>query len=342
MKKSNFILGIIVFFISTFQFNVFAQDCDCGKLIESNFQIKGPKEICLEKCDSKLSFSTNSLPIECYKYSWKVTDANTGNAINIGGNGSNELILKCDQLKANQVYNIELTVTCGGKSITTSHQLSVNKCSVGDIKEVSITKGKDAEVRSNLGGGGSPVAPNLQNTNFGLTKQNYVAVWLASGELPAVHPTQGGAWEGNFFIDFKLPTDLTNENQIDGAKILLFADLVPNSVNFLTNSTKTNKFWVQRVMEPWGETTVTWANQPSVAPALTSAVVVPKYTGGGAADDISIDVTQLLRDSFHDNKVFGFYCTMDHNLGLWPRGRAYGSFQNPNPQLRPILILKYH
>lgn len=93
--------------------------CNCDAL-PKELVITGPADFCKPKdCREPVVFTAPKLDAKCYKYIWEVSPKTK-----FEGANTDRIIIPCQQLKGGS-YTVGLTVTCGDKSVTAKHRLTV-------------------------------------------------------------------------------------------------------------------------------------------------------------------------------------------------------------------------
>ncbi|MCW3104983.1 MAG: hypothetical protein JWO09_3423 [Bacteroidetes bacterium] len=123
---------------------------------------------------------------------------------------------------------------------------------------------------------------------------------------------------------------------IDSAYLSLYAWGLPTGSGPHSTLSGSNEAWLQRVITPWDENTVTWNTQPSVT--TVNQVFVPASTG--PAEDYRIAVGVLVQDMVNDPAgSFGFEFLLQTEA--YYRRLNFCSSDNTNPLLRPKLEVYY-
>lgn len=118
--------------------------CNCDKL-PKDFKIAGETSFCKPKvCDTDVKFAGPALDAKCYKYTWQVSLATT-----ITGQGTHQISLPCKELKTGN-YEIKLSITCNGKTVSGAHKLTV--CAKPDPIFSLTTSGASVSVSSSVQG----------------------------------------------------------------------------------------------------------------------------------------------------------------------------------------------
>ena len=190
--------------------------------------------------------------------------------------------------------------------------------------------GKDAQVTTL--DGDSKVA----NTNYATGVAMLASAWTFSS-VP-VHMRS--------LIEFdlsKIPSGVLLESAV---MVLSAAVSGPPGDPFAGHSTLSgsNDFWVESVSQAWNETTITWANQPkttwSVSGTNSVQPGVHHDQTQSSNENVSVDVTGLVNQALSTPADYhGFMIHL--NTDSYYRNLRFGTSDNPNPELRPKLTLKY-
>ena len=146
------------------------------------------------------------------------------------------------------------------------------------ILQPDATAGKDARVDT-----------WHADNNLGERGDLMIKYWTIYGEIANTRA----------FIEFDLSSIPANST-IDSAKLSLY-HWPDNDHSTLSGS---NVCWIQRVIEPWNENTITWNNQPATTTVNQSQLPESFYA---TQDYVDIDVTQLVQDIVDNSSAsFGF------------------------------------
>jgi len=121
------------------------------------------------------------------------------------------------------------------------------------------------------------------NSNSGNTAKFFCMGWTHSG-VPGKHRA---------LVDFDLSTIPPDAEILDARLNLYYVCLEPT---YITQSGE-NESYIQLIISPWEENTVTWNNQPSIT--VEDQVYLPRSTEP-EQDYTNIDVTTLIRKLFHE------------------------------------------
>jgi gliding motility-associated-like protein len=172
------------------------------------------------------------------------------------------------------------------------------------------------------------VSTYTPNTNYSTHPENLAASWTCSGS-----PCQARS-----FFDFNLSEIPTNA-VIESANLYLYA--VPNSTNNGYTGQPTygsnNASVIQRIIQPWNETTVTWTNKPNTT--TVNQATLTQSTG--LLQNYVVDMKNLIIDHrANSSSSYGFM--LKHIAeGTSLNSMIFGSTDNPNPSLRPKLEICY-
>ncbi len=98
-----------------------------------------------------------------------------------------------------------------------------------------------------------------------------------------------------------------------------------------------NQSWLERIVEPWDHTSVTWDNQPATTPV--NRVAIPQSWDPGD-DLLGLDVTDLVKD-MQDNPSGSYGLMIRLDVEDVFRSRLFASPSHPNIGLRPQLVVEY-
>ncbi|MBD3637580.1 MAG: DNRLRE domain-containing protein [Crocinitomicaceae bacterium] len=147
--------------------------------------------------------------------------------------------------------------------------------------------------------------------------------------------TGGSAFLSRSFIGFSL-AGLPANSTVTSAKLSLFygpqGDGDPHST--LSGS---NASIIERILDNWGENTVTWNNQPTTTP--TNSVTLLASTSN-TQDYINIDITSMVLDEIGEggNEV-GLMIRLETEA--YYRRMVFGSSDNPDTTIHPMLVIEY-
>ena len=134
-------------------------------------------------------------------------------------------------------------------------------------------------------------------------------------------------------IEFDLPF-LPKEAVVTDARLSLFYNTESSTPGQLGD----NAAVIRRLVEPWDENTVAWAQQPQYT--NENEVFIPASSTPDQ-DYIDIDVTELVRDMYEfPNNSHGFILMLQNEEGVGKAMKFYSS-DGPNPDERPRLVITY-
>lgn len=157
---------------------------------------------------------------------------------------------------------------------------------------------------------------------------------LSSATTPA--NGGGGPVISRSFLAFDLSAIPANA-EIVSAKLSLYG--LPYSNAIPQGNQGDNGLLIQRVLDNWNQTTVTWNTQP--ATTTSGQVELPPATATFQHDATNIDVTGLVRDmhTLTPGKTAGF-CLRLKTEELW-RSVLFASTRHASPQKRPVLKIVF-
>lgn len=158
------------------------------------------------------------------------------------------------------------------------------------------------------------------NTNYGNIQVLATYAWTFGGD-PGM---------SRFLIEFDL-SSIPKNCVISSAKLSLYHSGETQSA--LSGS---NAVLIQRITEPWDESTVTWNNQPASTPR--NQIIIPQTTSD-TQNSIDIDVTNLVSDVYGLYPNYGFLFKLETEE--YYRRSDYASSDNINARFRPKLVVEY-
>ncbi|MBL0340784.1 MAG: DNRLRE domain-containing protein [Bacteroidetes bacterium] len=177
------------------------------------------------------------------------------------------------------------------------------------------SQGKDAEVFS-------CVPCGYAGNNYGTKKDFNAFAWTNSGNLTMVRS----------LIQFDLSAIPSNA-LITDAKLSLFF----NPTSSEGTHSGANASYLQRVMAPWLESTVTWNNQPVTT--TTNQVLIPT-SATSTQNYLNINVTNLIRDMLvNPSTNYGFMMRLVNESVM--RKMILASSDHLTAALRPKLDITY-
>lgn len=173
------------------------------------------------------------------------------------------------------------------------------------------TDGKDARIWS--------INPT---TNYG-TNEEFIAAHWTFGGTPGSYRS---------LLEFDL-TSIPVAATIVEAKLSLYY----NSTSGSAGQSGANEAVLQRVIQSWDESTVTWSNQPSTT--ATNQIVLSESTAS-SQDYTDIDVTALVQDMVDDPTTgHGFMFKLQSEVGL--ASMKFCSSDCSTDEYRPLLEITY-
>jgi Tfp pilus assembly protein PilX len=271
--------------------------------------ITGTDKICK---DSKNVF--NTIGCEGAIINWSTNPA----GINFSGQGTSQIIIDYSSVPSTAfVIVITVEIKCGNKSIKNSMKVSVCK-----PVEVNITKGEDALIH----------CLNTQaSINYGNYNANMASNWTYDG-TPGITSS---------VLKFDLSSVPTNATIISATLILKeFCNAGSGGTNLYSNSTKPNALTIERVTTAWSEGSVTCDSK--LATVSAGSITLPSVQGTWSVgtDNPILNVTAMVQAMLSNNQGFIIRLS-DQNAGNYYRARSFGSFNNTNPSLRPVLSIVY-
>lgn len=178
-------------------------------------------------------------------------------------------------------------------------------------------KGKDAMLHG---------LPSLANTNWANEQQFPASAWTHSGVFGIIRSV----------IEFEL-VNIPLNAVLTSATLDLYAIDNTSGLGYHSSLSGPNNAWLERIIVPWDETTVTWNNQP--ATTILNRVEMPASTSA-SQNYTDIDVLNLVQDMLNNpTSSFGFMLKLqDENMY---RLLNFCSSDHTNPALRPKLRICY-
>jgi hypothetical protein len=153
-------------------------------------------------------------------------------------------------------------------------------------------------------------------------------------ELAIYAWTNGGAYvEGKSYIRFDLSA-IPSGAQILSATLNLYGK---TSGEWIPQGNQgDNAFWVERVLGPWDQLTLTWNSAPPTT--SVNRVLTPNSTSVWE-NDLSIPVTELVQDMIDNKERFGFCLSVSENVPY--RSFGFATCEAADTLKRPSLVLTY-
>ena len=274
--------------------------------------ITGTDKICK---DGKNVF--NTIGCEGAAITWSTNPA----GINFTGQGTSQIVIDYSSVPSTaSAIVLTVEIKCGNKFVKNSIKVATCK-----PIEVKITKGEDALIHC---------LASQANINYGNFNANMASNWTY-GSSPALI---------SFVLKFDLSAIPTNAI-ITKATLILKEYCNPSmgGIGLYLNSTSPNDLTIERVTGPWTEGAATCNVRPTTTPSgsITLQSVQSSWTAG--SDNIAISnpaIAAMVQAMLQNNQGFMIRLT-DQNANNPYRARSFGSFNNSNPALRPVLILVY-
>lgn len=176
-------------------------------------------------------------------------------------------------------------------------------------------QGKDAEVFSCIPCG-------YDTKNYGTKKDFNAFAWTNGGNLTMVRS----------LIQFDLSFIPANA-LISSAQLSLYF----NSTSPEGYHSGTNASYLQKIIAPWGETTVTWNNQP--ATTTTNQVLLPT-SSSNTQNYLNINVTNLISDmALNPATNYGFMIKLVDETIM--KKMIFASSDHVTATMRPKLVITY-
>jgi hypothetical protein len=271
--------------------------------------ITGSDKICK---DSKNVFST--IGCEGAAINWSTIPV----GINFTGQGTSQIVIDYSSVPStSSVIVITVEIKCGNKSIKNSIKVPVCK-----PVEVNITKGEDAMIHC---------LNTEASINYGNYNANMASNWTYGG-TPGITSS---------VLKFDLSSIPTGATIISATLILKeFCNAGSGGTNLYSNSTKPNALTIERVTTAWSESSVTCDSK--LATVSAGSISLPSVQGSWSpgTDNPILNVTAMIQAMLSNNQGFMIRLS-DQNAGNYYRARSFGSFNNSNPALRPVLSIVY-
>lgn len=178
-------------------------------------------------------------------------------------------------------------------------------------------EGKDAMIFS---------IPKYKDVNYGSTEHLHVCAWTWNGVAGAQRS----------LIQFDL-SQVPVGAEVASAKLVLHADgFQSENINGHSNYSKSNASYLKRVLAPWEEDKITWANQPTYEDKPIA--VLPQSTL--STQDYSLDVTADVIDMIKEPKSnYGFMIQLQKEEQY--AGLFFATSDAENERLHPELVIEY-
>ncbi len=167
------------------------------------------------------------------------------------------------------------------------------------------------------------------NYNYSTYKRISMMAWTYSGQ------TMFNRNVMRFVLD-----EIPAGSQIVSATLYLYSDPTitsPSSSDGNSQLSGTNEFYIERIIEPWDDLTVTWNNQP--ASTTENRLLIPPSTS--VTENIQIDLTGMVQTWVNTpNLNYGIKMFLQTEVRY--RARNYGSMEHANTGIRPRLVVEYN
>ena len=145
----------------------------------------------------------------------------------------------------------------------------------------------------------------------------------------------GGVSITRSFLSFDL-SQIPSDAELISAKLSLFG-LATSHVSPQGNLGD-NSFLIQRVLENWNETTLSWNNQPGTT--TVNQIEIGTVTIPFNANVTNVDVTLLLKDMLINKSITGGFALKLKNESIH-KSLAFASSEHEDEQRRPKLEIVY-
>lgn len=168
----------------------------------------------------------------------------------------------------------------------------------------------------------------LPDNNYGDYEDIHMYTWTVSGAFETHH----------VLIDFDL-SDLPEGAVIDAAYLSFYYNTTSvYQIVYHPHNSGDNTFSINRVMEGWDESTVTWNTKPQFS---EDGQIVVENRPGDVVDYDNIDITQLVKDKYEDPSSNHGFLLKHVNESVY-KVAFFASSNHPNESLRPSLEIHYH
>ncbi|MBF8961754.1 T9SS type A sorting domain-containing protein [Pontibacter sp. FD36] len=168
---------------------------------------------------------------------------------------------------------------------------------------------------------------SIANTNYHNQARNLASAWTSNG-----FPTY---WRTLFRFNLNsIPPGAVIQN----ATLYLYSDPTATGSSGTTNNqlSGSNAVYFEKVNSNWGETSVTWNNQP----ATTTSGRIWQQPSTFTTENIQVNLTSFVQDWVSSPSTnYGMRMALEHEQYF--RGRAYASEDHTNTAIRPKLIITY-
>ena len=271
--------------------------------------ITGTDKICK---DSKNVF--NTIGCEGAAITWSTNPA----GINFTGQGTSQIVIDYSSVPSTaSAIVLMVEIKCGNKFVKNSIKVATCK-----HVEVKITKGEDALIHC---------LASQANINYGNFDANMASNWTFKGPSALISSVLKFDLSG-------IPTNAT----IISATLLLKEYCNPSmgGTNLYSDSDNPNDLTIERITGAWTEGAATCNVRPTTT--TSGSITLPSVQGSWTAgsDNPAIPVGAMVTAMLQNNQGFLIRLT-DPNVNKQYRARSFGSFNNSNPALRPVLLVVY-
>jgi hypothetical protein len=156
-------------------------------------------------------------------------------------------------------------------------------------------------------------------------------------ELPIASSTNSGSViKSRAYFSFNL-SQIPSKAEIVSAKLSLYG--MPSYFTIPQGNLGDNTFYIQRVIDNWSQTSITWNNQPSTTGE--GQITIPGTATRYNFDVTDIDVTALVKamKSLTSEKTAGFCLKLKNEVPT--NTIVFASGRSDDPTKRPKLVVVY-
>ncbi|WP_255474061.1 DNRLRE domain-containing protein [Pontibacter qinzhouensis] len=168
---------------------------------------------------------------------------------------------------------------------------------------------------------------SIANTNYYNQARNLASAWTVNG--------QQTFWRTLFKFNL---SNIPSGSTITSATLYLYSDPTATGNSGTTNNqlSGSNAIYFEKVVSNWGETSVTWNNQPGT----TTSGRIWQGPSTSTTENIQVNVTSFVQDWVNAPSTnYGMRMALENEVHF--RGRSYGSEEHTNTTIRPKLVVTY-
>ena len=192
---------------------------------------------------------------------------------------------------------------------------------------IAIPVEADAAISTNVG------CPGWQTTNYGTLPVLHTMEWTWF----AINCAQGTI---RTLLRFNLNLPPDNRRLYDNrARLLMFFPTGSTETHWFVGAATDNRFFIERLTQPWGELTANWNNQP--AATAVNSVLIPSSVPNPSTLDYNMDVSGMVGDRYCNGiPNFGMRFRMQTE-GVTFRRVTFTSREWADVNRRPTLVMEF-